>query len=79
MLREAGMGSVDDTRHAARIPIVIAHDPISNLDVDICVNNLLAVRNSNLLKAYSNVDIRVRQLAYLVKYWVKRRRINNAR
>jgi terminal uridylyltransferase len=78
LLAEEGFIDVDDSRHAARIPIVIAHDPVSNLDVDICVNNLLAVRNTNLLKAYSLIDVRVRQLAYLIKYWVKKRRINTA-
>lgn len=30
------------------------------------------------LQVYSRVDPRVRQLAFVVKYWARRRRINNA-
>ena len=53
-------------------------DPQSGLDCDICLNNLLAVHNTQLLRTYGRADPRVRPLAYLIKRWAKRRRLNNA-
>ncbi len=47
------------------------------LECDICIDNRLAIRNTLLLRHYSSVDPRVRQLAYIVKHWSKRRDINN--
>ena len=75
-LTEMGMSEVQ-TRSTARIPIVIFRDPISGLDCDISFNNPLAIRNTLLLAAYSTVDIRVRELAFIIKYWAKQRQINN--
>lgn len=42
----------------------------------ICINNSLALQNTRLVADYSKIDPRVRPLAYLVKYWAKRRGIN---
>ena len=53
-------------------------DPQSGLDCDICLNNLLAVHNTQLLNTYGKADPRVRPLAYLIKRWAKRRKLNNA-
>jgi DNA polymerase sigma len=41
------------------------------------VNNHLALRNSRLIRDYSLIDDRLRQLAYFVKYWARRRKIND--
>ncbi|XP_042390498.1 UTP:RNA uridylyltransferase 1-like [Zingiber officinale] len=60
----------------ARVPIVKLMDPITGLSCDICVNNLLAVVNTKLLKDYAQVDIRLRQLVFIVKHWAKSRRVN---
>jgi DNA polymerase sigma len=60
----------------ARIPIVKFTDPVSEISCDICVNNLLAVHNTQLLKAYSIYDERCRQLIYIVKDWSKVRNLN---
>ncbi|CAM9391220.1 unnamed protein product [Pylaiella littoralis] len=76
-LKAAGMTEVD-SRPTARIPIVIFKDTGSGLECDISVMNPLAVRNTRLLKAYSVADPRVKELAYVVKHWAKRRWINNA-
>ncbi|CAM9353204.1 unnamed protein product, partial [Sphacelaria rigidula] len=76
-LRSAGMVEVD-SRPTARIPIVVFKDGGSGLDCDISVMNPLAVRNTHLLKAYSVADPRVKELAYVVKHWAKRRWVNNA-
>jgi hypothetical protein len=75
-LTEMGMTEVQ-TRSTARIPIVIFKDPVSGLDCDISFNNPLAIRNTLLLASYSTVDIRVRELAFIIKYWAKQRHINN--
>ncbi|TVU31249.1 hypothetical protein EJB05_22930, partial [Eragrostis curvula] len=60
----------------ARVPIVKLMDPETGLSCDICVNNLLAVVNTKLLKDYSQIDRRLRQLAFIVKHWAKSRRVN---
>jgi len=41
------------------------------MEVDFCINNLLGVRNSLLLRTYTNYDLRVLQLGRLVKDWAK--------
>ncbi|KAK3153518.1 hypothetical protein QOZ80_2BG0175770 [Eleusine coracana subsp. coracana] len=51
-------------------------DPETGLSCDICVNNLLAVVNTKLLKDYALIDRRLRQLAFIVKHWAKSRRVN---
>ncbi|KAK3157391.1 hypothetical protein QOZ80_2AG0121180 [Eleusine coracana subsp. coracana] len=60
----------------ARVPIVKLMDPETGLSCDICVNNLLAVVNTKLLKDYALIDRRLRQLAFIVKHWAKSRRVN---
>lgn len=75
-LTEMGMLDVQ-ARSTARIPIVLFKDPISGLDCDISFNNPLAIRNTLLLASYSAIDTRVRELAFIIKYWAKQRYINN--
>ncbi|KAJ4771817.1 Poly(A) RNA polymerase cid11 [Rhynchospora pubera] len=60
----------------ARVPIVKMMDPETGLSCDICINNLLAVVNTKLLKDYAMIDPRLRQLAFIVKHWAKSRRVN---
>ncbi|CAL4924490.1 unnamed protein product [Urochloa decumbens] len=60
----------------ARVPIVKLMDPETELSCDICVNNLLAVVNTKLLRDYAQIDRRLRQLAFIVKHWAKSRRVN---
>lgn len=62
----------------ARVPVIKMHDPKSKLQVDVCVNNILAVRNTELLKAYVDLDERFRYVCVLVKLWAKRRDLNDA-
>lgn len=49
----------------------------SGVSCDICIGNSLGVRNTLLLSTYAAVDERVPQLVRVVKYWAKRREINN--
>jgi len=76
MLERKGMTNIKALPHA-RVPIVKFRDPKSRFMCDICINNSLALQNTRLVADYSKIDPRVRPLAYLVKYWAKRRGINN--
>ncbi|XP_008783591.2 UTP:RNA uridylyltransferase 1-like [Phoenix dactylifera] len=60
----------------ARVPIVKLMDPVTGLSCDKCINNLLAVVNTKLLKDYAQIDDRLRQLAFIVKHWARSRHIN---
>lgn len=62
----------------ARVPVIKMFDPVSKLQVDVCVNNILAVENTALLKAYVDLDERFRYVCILVKLWAKRRDLNDA-
>ncbi|KTW29973.1 uncharacterized protein T551_01917 [Pneumocystis jirovecii RU7] len=44
---------------------------------DIGFNNKLAIYNTNLLTTYSKCDHRVRKIILFIKYWAKRRKIND--
>ncbi|XP_077548540.1 terminal uridylyltransferase 7-like [Haemaphysalis longicornis] len=61
-----------------RVPIIKCLHVPSGLDVDICVHNTLALQNTRLLKAYGDIDIRVRQLGYYLKYLAKTKGIGDA-
>ncbi|KAA8515962.1 hypothetical protein F0562_019141 [Nyssa sinensis] len=60
----------------ARVPIVKLMDPVTGISCDICINNLLAVVNTKLLRDYAQIDVRLRQLAFIVKHWAKSRGVN---
>lgn len=47
------------------------------LDCDISLQNPLALANTRLLRAYSEIDPRVRELAFLIKHWAKSRHLNS--
>ncbi|KAF9687755.1 hypothetical protein SADUNF_Sadunf02G0126000 [Salix dunnii] len=60
----------------ARVPIVKLMDPATGISCDICINNVLAVVNTKLLRDYAQIDVRLRQLAFIVKHWAKSRGVN---
>lgn len=60
----------------ARVPIVKLKDPVTGISCDICINNLLAVVNTKLLRDYAHIDSRLRQLAFIIKHWAKSRGVN---
>jgi DNA polymerase sigma len=62
----------------ARVPIVKFTEPQTGIECDICVNNLLAVENTVMLRKYSEIDPRLKELVILVKHWSKRRGVNGA-
>ena len=59
-----------------RVPIVKFRDALSGISCDICVENQLAILNTKLLRTYAAIDPRVVPFALIVKYWSKRRQIN---
>lgn len=62
----------------ARVPIVKFIEPETSIECDICVNNLLAVENTSLLRLYSEIDPRLKELVILIKHWSKCRGVNGA-
>ena len=64
-------------RPTARIPIVQFVDRISGAHCDLSFSNSLAVSNTLLLRTYSEIDPRIRPLAYIIKHWARTRHINS--
>lgn len=63
---------------AAKVPIVKISDPEFDVACDMNINNIGALENTRMIKTYVDIDPRVRPLAMVVKYWTKRRIINDA-
>lgn len=63
---------------AAKVPIVKIWDPEYMLACDMNVNNAAAIENTRLIRTYVEVDPRVRPLAMVVKYWTRKRILNDA-
>jgi len=64
----------------ARVPIVkVQRLPrrLQGIACDICVNNTLAVVNTQLLKDYASIDQRLTLLAFCVKHWARQRKVNS--
>ena len=59
------------------MPIVALKDASTGIKCDICMCNHLALLNSRMLRVYMSLDVRARQLAFIVKYWAKRRSVND--
>eukprot|EP00943_MAST-04B_sp_MAST-4B-sp1_P006975 g6975.t1 len=62
----------------ARVPIVKFQELNSGIECDICVDNELAVYNTQLLKAYASLDPRVRYVGLFVKIWASNRGIKRS-
>lgn len=60
----------------ARVPIIKLKDPATGISCDICINNVLAVVNTKLLRDYAQIDVRLPQLVFIVKHWAKSRGVN---
>ncbi|KAL1984706.1 hypothetical protein VTN96DRAFT_8739 [Rasamsonia emersonii] len=77
VLANHGMERVVCVSHA-KVPIVKIWDPELKLACDMNVNNTLALENTRMIRTYVDIDERVRPLAMIVKYWTKRRVLNDA-
>jgi DNA polymerase sigma len=63
---------------AARVPVIKLRVPgAAATAADITINNVLPLHNTELLRAYSAADDRVRSLLFLVKHWAKCRGLND--
>ena len=58
--------------------LVVATQHSLPLQVDVTVNNILAIVNTKLLKDYGAIDERLLQLVFVVKLWAKRRQVNDS-
>ena len=61
-----------------KIDSLIESGKNSHLSCDINVNNTMALRNTRLIRTYVDIDPRVRPLVMIIKYWAKRRALNDA-
>ena len=81
---KAGLQSVDTSRLAARIPIIMSKCPRplaqvgedSLMECDLSMQNPLACLNTSLLLTYSRIHPVTRVLAAIIKRWAKARGIN---
>ncbi|CCJ30889.1 unnamed protein product, partial [Pneumocystis jirovecii] len=62
----------------AKVPIVKVWDPELSVACDMNINNTLALENTRMIKTYVEIDPRVRPLAMIIKYWAKKRILNDA-
>jgi len=62
----------------AKVPIVKIWDPELGLACDMNVNNTVALDNTRMVRTYVQIDERVRPLAMIIKYWTRRRIVNDA-
>jgi hypothetical protein len=62
----------------ARVPVVKFRVPGADTAVDITINNVLPLRNTELLRAYASIDPRLKHLIFIIKHWAKRRGIADA-
>jgi hypothetical protein len=62
----------------AKVPIVKFTDPTTGIPVDLSLNNALALRNTELIATYVEVDPRVKTVALAVKHWALQRGLANA-
>ena len=65
-------------RASAKVPIVKCWDPELKLACDLNVNNPMALENTRMIRTYVQLDDRVRPLAKIIKFWTKRRILNDA-
>ena len=77
MLRGQGMEKVQ-TITRAKVPIVKFTDPRSGLNVDISINNTLALHNTRLLSEYAKLDKRVKDLTICIKHWALHRNVSDS-
>lgn len=67
---------VEEVVDSARVPVIKLRHKESNIACDLCINNELPLKNTQLLLAYSRYE-QLRQLGYAIKYWAKRRGLNS--
>ena len=59
----------------ARVPVLNFTHRATSMQFDMCVDHVLPVHNSQLLRTYVLIDPRVRPLMVAIKFWAKRRSV----
>lgn len=62
----------------AKVPILRFKKKGSNLEFDLNVNNTVGIRNTFLLRSYTDADIRIIPLMLVIKKWARHCEINDA-
>lgn len=62
----------------AKVPIIKFKDSYNDIDCDINLNNHIGIRNTHLLRVYSDIDWRVSPLILTIKRWADYHDINDA-
>ena len=62
----------------AKVPILKFTDSASGLEVDLNVNNIVGIRNTQLVECYTRLDWRVQPLVLTFKKWARQNGINDA-
>ncbi|KAJ8525802.1 hypothetical protein ON010_g15312 [Phytophthora cinnamomi] len=80
ILQRAAKCEVRHVIAGARVPIIrFLHTRSGReYECDLCFENVLATRNTPLLRAYASFDDRARTLGLAVKHWAKQRGISDA-
>ncbi|KAK1929971.1 UTP:RNA uridylyltransferase 1 [Phytophthora citrophthora] len=80
ILQRAAKCQVRHVIAGARVPIIrFLHTRSGReYECDLCFENVLATRNTPLLRAYASFDDRARALGLAVKHWAKQRGISDA-
>jgi len=82
-LEANGMTNVNAERLTARIPVIMFQSTIEVggdnilVECDISMRNPLAVLNTQFLRTYASMDVRIVILASMIKKWAKARNIND--
>ena len=61
-----------------RVPILKFTDKLSGIEVDLSINGVLAVANSDLIRTFTQIDQRFHIMVMYLKYWAKKRSIIGA-
>jgi len=77
-LRSIGMVNVEAIPGAS-VPICKFSDPETGLQCDVNASSSLGVENSQLINDYRKLDTRVGPFLYALKYFVKKRNINDSK
>lgn len=65
-------------RAQAKVPVVTIYDPKLRVSCDMNINNMLALRNTKLVKTYVQIDVRARKLIFAIKHWAANRGLSEA-
>ena len=65
--------------HAKAVPIVKIWDPELEMACDLNVNNHVALKNTEMVRAYMAVSWKIRAFAMTIKHWTSSRILNQGR